>query len=135
MRTPFGPQLIGETEKALGALLRKVLEGVRAHRASMADAPTGRGGHQPRAVRQCGRPRQRTFQPRLACRRAPHPGGTEPDRDSRCEDHRRDPSGLVRANMSVNRKRHGRRPTASPRLPLRQETHITEVICHLHALQ
>ena len=27
MPTPFGPQLIGETEKALGALLRKFLEG------------------------------------------------------------------------------------------------------------
>jgi hypothetical protein len=27
MPTPFGPQLIGETEKALGALLRRFLEG------------------------------------------------------------------------------------------------------------
>src|SRR5262249_33872230 len=27
MSTPFGPQLIGETEKTLGALLRRFLEG------------------------------------------------------------------------------------------------------------
>ena len=59
MSTPFGPQLIGETEKTLNALLAAVPRRDRTHRASVGDAAAGRHARRQRRRRRPGRRRGR----------------------------------------------------------------------------
>ena len=89
MMIPFGPQLIGETEKTLKALLLRFLADFRPHRAALGDAARGaavrRGGlpgaggrrHRSRSLPRCERARRCTDRPRPAPGWAATPAGSE----------------------------------------------------------